>query len=423
MSSKPYFSVVLPTRNRADLLPSAIRSVLGQSFGDFEIIVSDNNSVDETAQVVQSFDDKRVKYFRSEKPLSIGDSLEFALSHATGEYINFLSDDDAYSKILLERFDQIIKKEKAEIVTCSLAPYYSVDTYNYGKQIEKESLVVFPFNREITVLNRSEAVNTLFASVDLSGEAKEYNFVGFPQLVNSTYHHSIIEKTQKRIAKLFPILCNDIYTAALFLNIAEKYCYVDEPLYLHRIWEGSETTGYQTMFEKYPEEKKLDYTPLKKLLTSTNYVANVILRAKSDWGADYTEIPENWDAYFETCIRQIMYLKMQGNDVSEELQELESVSLSQFKSISDKNSLSNNSVSATDSWKAKLKKTFLGKKMLEIKYRHVKFINSSTKGFEGIEKSAESINENFLSKYSSAENGYKTSNKWGDIKFKRNLKK
>ncbi len=75
----------MPTRNRAELLPFAIRSVLNQTFDDFELIISDNFSSDETPQVAQSFGDRRIRYFRSEAPLSMGDSWEFAISHASGE--------------------------------------------------------------------------------------------------------------------------------------------------------------------------------------------------------------------------------------------------------------------------------------------------------------------------------------------------
>ncbi|HQU82119.1 MAG TPA: glycosyltransferase family 2 protein, partial [Pyrinomonadaceae bacterium] len=329
MSKKPYFSVVLPTRNRADLLPSAVRSVLNQTFEDFELIISDNFSTDNTSQVAKSFDDKRVKYFRSEKSLSIGDSLEFGLSHANGEFISFLSDDDAYSKVFLERFAKVITEEKAEIVTCNLLPYYSVDAFKYGKNLKNGTLVILPFNREIVSLDSKNAVNALYASAKLLEGSNIWNFVGFPQLVNATYHNSVIKKAQTRISKLFPVLCNDIYTAALFLNISKKYCYVDEPLYLHRNWEGSETTGYQNVFEKYPSEKIFDYVPLKKLYSSTNYVANLVLRAKSDWGEDYEDVRIDWNYYFNACYRQLMYFKSQGNDISEQLKELNEVSKGQ----------------------------------------------------------------------------------------------
>ncbi|HEX8639024.1 MAG TPA: glycosyltransferase family 2 protein, partial [Pyrinomonadaceae bacterium] len=66
---KPFFSVVIPTRNRAQLLKHAIQSVLDQTFTDFEVIVSNNFSVDNTKEVVNSYADERVRYFEAPRSL------------------------------------------------------------------------------------------------------------------------------------------------------------------------------------------------------------------------------------------------------------------------------------------------------------------------------------------------------------------
>ena len=58
----PFFSFIIPTKNRSAILKFAIQSCLNQSFGDFEIIVSDNNSKDRTEEVVKKFTDARIKY-------------------------------------------------------------------------------------------------------------------------------------------------------------------------------------------------------------------------------------------------------------------------------------------------------------------------------------------------------------------------
>nr|HQU85462.1 hypothetical protein [Pyrinomonadaceae bacterium] len=77
------------------------------------------------------------------------------------------------------------------------------------------------------------------------------------------------------------------------------------------------------------------------------------------------------------------------------------------------------SVSKKDLLKAFLRDGFVGKNLLRLKYRQVKFIDPSVKGFEDIEKSAESLDEKFLQKYSSGPDGYKTSNQWGEVRFQK----
>ena len=61
MSNKPYFSVVIPTYNCADLLNRAIDSVLAQTFQDFEIIVVDNSSTDDTDVILNSYSENRLR--------------------------------------------------------------------------------------------------------------------------------------------------------------------------------------------------------------------------------------------------------------------------------------------------------------------------------------------------------------------------
>jgi len=93
-------SVIIPTYNRADFLHVAITSVLNQTFQDFEIIVVDDASKDRTSEVVNSFHDKRIKYFRHET--NRGGSAGGSAARNTGiinsncAYIAFLDDDDEW---------------------------------------------------------------------------------------------------------------------------------------------------------------------------------------------------------------------------------------------------------------------------------------------------------------------------------------
>jgi glycosyltransferase involved in cell wall biosynthesis len=397
--SKPFFSVVIPTRTRAKLLPLAVQSVLNQTFGDFEIIVSDNFSADETPQVGQSFDDKRVKYFRSEKPLSICESLEFATSHATGEYLTVLSDDDAYARVFLERLTSVIEKEKTEVVSCKLAYYYAREMNEYGRIIPSRSLVIRAYNRKLHALKRTEALTALFATGGLTAAADDWKAITFPLLVNSAVKASLIEKVKTRISTLFPIIGSDIYSSALFLNAAEKFCYIDEPLYLHRIWEEGITSSGLANFQKHAEP--LEYVPLKKLVTVQNYHADAFLRAVSDWGADFQKLPMDLSSYFINYYQEIKDLQAKGIDVSAELAEFEREVLKQDKNLQDKIRLAKSSVvnSAKTILKSRLKDSFFGRTALKLKYRELTVLNSEDHKFSDILECAAKIDEDFLDKY------------------------
>ena len=90
----PKVSVVVPTYNRAGLLPRALRSVLAQTYEDFELIVVDDHSTDRTPTVIASFCDPRLKMLRHAR--NGGQSMAFntGIKHAQGDYVAFLDDDE-----------------------------------------------------------------------------------------------------------------------------------------------------------------------------------------------------------------------------------------------------------------------------------------------------------------------------------------
>src|SRR4051812_3222592 len=92
--SSPRFSIIIPTRERAATLRYALRTCLDQTFDDYEVIVSDNFSSPATKAVVDEAAAPRVRYFRTDRPLAMSDSWEFAVSHARGEYVLVIGDDD-----------------------------------------------------------------------------------------------------------------------------------------------------------------------------------------------------------------------------------------------------------------------------------------------------------------------------------------
>jgi glycosyltransferase involved in cell wall biosynthesis len=107
MDSQIKFSVVLPTYNRAHHLPQAIESVLGQTYADWELLVVDDGSTDDTETVVRGYQDARIRYLSRENG-GPGAARNTGLEAATGDYIAFLDSDDAYLPHHLATFAQQI---------------------------------------------------------------------------------------------------------------------------------------------------------------------------------------------------------------------------------------------------------------------------------------------------------------------------
>ena len=110
----PKVSVLIPTYNRALHLRAAIASVLDQTFQDFEVIVVDDASTDDTFAVVRSVDDARVRYLRHETNKKEAVSRNTALRAASGEYIAFLDDDDEWVREKLQRQVELLENRPPE---------------------------------------------------------------------------------------------------------------------------------------------------------------------------------------------------------------------------------------------------------------------------------------------------------------------
>jgi glycosyltransferase involved in cell wall biosynthesis len=96
-------SVIIPTHNRAELLKSAIAGVLNQTYHDFEIIVIDDHSTDNTPEIVAGFMDQRIKYIQNKGKNGPSISRNLGITKAEGEYIAFLDDDDEWFPFKLEK--------------------------------------------------------------------------------------------------------------------------------------------------------------------------------------------------------------------------------------------------------------------------------------------------------------------------------
>jgi glycosyltransferase involved in cell wall biosynthesis len=114
----PLFSVIIPTYNRAPLLGACIEAVLKQKFTDWELIVVDDGSTDNTEEVVFPYlQDKRCKYIKQEnKGVSAARNKGAAI--ANGNYLLFLDSDDFVATNWLESFYATTRKSNVSIVCC-----------------------------------------------------------------------------------------------------------------------------------------------------------------------------------------------------------------------------------------------------------------------------------------------------------------
>jgi glycosyltransferase involved in cell wall biosynthesis len=117
----PKVSVGMPIYNVADVVENAIQSILDQTFTDFELIISDNNSTDETTAICERFalSDPRIRLIK--QPVNMGGeaNFKFVLDQAKGEYFTWAASDDMRTEGFLEKNIAFLEKHPDYSFSCA----------------------------------------------------------------------------------------------------------------------------------------------------------------------------------------------------------------------------------------------------------------------------------------------------------------
>ena len=123
-------SVIIPTFNREKLIGNSIKSVLNQTFKNFELIIVDDGSTDNTSEVVDKFQDNRIKYIKLDKNQGASNARNIGIKNAKGKYISFQDSDDIFYPNKLEIQLNNIIKEKSDLDFCKINVIYN-NTFRY----------------------------------------------------------------------------------------------------------------------------------------------------------------------------------------------------------------------------------------------------------------------------------------------------
>lgn len=131
----PILSVIMPIQNCANYVSDAIKSILGQTMVNFELIIIDDCSTDSTNKVVTSFNDNRIKFIRNNLPLGICDCLNYGISLAQGKYIVRMDGDDISEP---DRFHYQFEFMEANPEVGLLGTWYTIMDCNTKVQLPLE---------------------------------------------------------------------------------------------------------------------------------------------------------------------------------------------------------------------------------------------------------------------------------------------
>lgn len=201
-------SVIVPVYNVEDLLPKCLDSLVNQTFDDYEVIVVNDGSPDNSQDII---DEYQKKYSNIIKPLKkenggLSSARNYGLKYAQGEFVLYVDSDDWVSNDMLEKMYTAAMRNNSDIVVCR--SYMVCD--NDLEEMDKEILVTDLFKRYI--LNRPSAACKLIKK-DISL---------YPELAFLENHHY-----------------EDIAEVPAFALYAKNISFIDDYLYFYLVREGS----------------------------------------------------------------------------------------------------------------------------------------------------------------------------------------
>ena len=173
ITSIPLISIVIPTYNRAWCIKRAIDSVLTQTYQNFEIIVVDGGSTDNTKEKITDIKDGRVKYYRYNTRTTIGTNRNKGMELSNGKYILFLDSDD---ELLPTALEEVVNKFENLSENIGVLSYTNIDS------VSKQPLCNFPFSEaKVDYKQLHELVRLIegifeFSSVIRADVGKKFKF-------------------------------------------------------------------------------------------------------------------------------------------------------------------------------------------------------------------------------------------------------
>ncbi len=239
----PLFSIVIPTRERCETLNYSIKTIISQSFDDFELVVMDNKSSDNTKEIVDSFADPRIKYYQSPSRLSMRDNWELALSKVKGQYVSFIGDDDGLVPNALKLCSKIVDA----FPKCQAIKWNEGHNYWWPNAIfEPNKNMLF-----ISFENTFQLVKSKKKLIDFFN-----NPVGFNQL--PTVYHGLVRKDllwsiRDKKGQYFLDVGVDVYSSIINAYFTDEYLYSLYPLSIKGVSGKSTGTSYLFRGEKGKE--------------------------------------------------------------------------------------------------------------------------------------------------------------------------
>jgi hypothetical protein len=278
--SSPEFSIVIPTRERAATLSSALKACLAQNYADFEIVVCDNCSSPETRRVVDEIASPKIVYHRSPVALSMRDNWNLAYSLTRGRYVIYIGDDDSLMPFALRVLSDLFSRENVPAVRWDSVIY---SWPNIARRDFADHLQI-PMTRGCKRLNGRQAIQ------DVLSQGAPATIL--PNIYHGCVSRKLLEEIRARTGHVFEGFYCDTYSSFSVAYLAGEYLSLSYPLSVSGFSASSNNVAFNflrkkhttsTTFQGDNRSAGLSMHPfIPDLPTGLVCVADSFLRAKED---------------------------------------------------------------------------------------------------------------------------------------------
>ncbi|MDX5366004.1 MAG: glycosyltransferase [Alphaproteobacteria bacterium] len=245
------FSVIIPTRERAEVLKSALRTVCEQDYDGLSIIVSDNFSQDDTAEVVHSFDDPRIRHVNTGRRLSMSHNYAFALSHVEDGWVTILGDDDALMPGAIARVAELAAETGVEAVRSSFCKYRWPMGGSGGR-------LNVPLSKGTEMRDSAQWLQKV-----IDGKA---GYTDLPMLYTGGFaDKKLMDIIRDRMGGYYSSCVPDVFSGVAIASITQRYLFSNEPLAIAGVSRHSTGTHHFSRMQTADE-----VTPIQKFLSEEN---------------------------------------------------------------------------------------------------------------------------------------------------------
>lgn len=301
MMTKPFLSIIIPTKNRSALVCRTIDSILNQDYEDYEVILVDNDDSDNTMRAVSKYSDEHFKYYRTGN-LSMADNWNFGYRQTRGEYICLIPDKEVF-------------KPGALRILADLLSQYNPDSlsWTWSEILSDSDCGKLTGSGKVVSHSTLDLINMF-----LGMKHSDYSYlrIHLPRGLNSCIKRDLYNKIIRKTGKIslentpdytqaYQILFNSEFTYTIDLSLVGRF---NRDI---KYGTGAQhDLGYinqavNNMNSKNTDISSINYQPLKITNTET-IVMEDFFRVSEMYGRSYSFKNVNHRNYFKTIYRNTL---------------------------------------------------------------------------------------------------------------------